>query len=284
MFERVATLGVGNSTDALPWRPSSYDEGADRLGSGHSAAETAKKQPGNDRNSGVAPANQTKDRAKTKSSWISPIFVKILVFFLRKTSTIHISNFCSGMPPWKVHETMWSGFFFFFFFFFFLGLIPARESVQRSVASVPILCSIISLLCPLSLASRLRSSGLPSVPCCALVVAWKVHELTFLWFGLPGPTPEKRPKAAVLTVFLAVFQALGPRPYWRLRRLVAREIVTLSPQIRRRLDPLLSVLFNDSRVLVLEVHKVNLLLRLQIAGRIQRNTLWHKIITHEKLF
>ena len=53
--------------------------------------------------SGVAPANQTKGRFKTKSSWISPFFLWILVFFLGKTSTIHISKFCSGMPPWKVH-------------------------------------------------------------------------------------------------------------------------------------------------------------------------------------
>ena len=61
--------------------------------------------------SGVAPANKTKERAKTKSSWISPIFVWILVFFLRKTGTIHISNLCSGMPLWKVHELtfLWFG-------------------------------------------------------------------------------------------------------------------------------------------------------------------------------
>ena len=44
---------------------------------------------------------QTKETAKTKSSWISPIFLWILVFFLRKTSTIHTSSFCSGMPPEK---------------------------------------------------------------------------------------------------------------------------------------------------------------------------------------
>ena len=33
-------------------------------------------------------------------------------FFLRKTSTIHISNFCSGMPLRKVHELtfLWFGF------------------------------------------------------------------------------------------------------------------------------------------------------------------------------
>ena len=61
------------------------------------------------KNSGVAPANQTKERAKMKSSWISP-FLWILVFFLRKTSTIHI-EFCSGMPLRKVHELtfLWFG-------------------------------------------------------------------------------------------------------------------------------------------------------------------------------
>ena len=38
-------------------------------------------------------------------------FVWILEFFLMKTSTIHISNFCSGMPPRKVHELtfLWFG-------------------------------------------------------------------------------------------------------------------------------------------------------------------------------
>ena len=38
-------------------------------------------------------------------------FLWILVFFLSKTSTIHILNFCSGMPPGKVHELafLWFG-------------------------------------------------------------------------------------------------------------------------------------------------------------------------------
>ena len=33
------------------------------------------------------------------------------VFFLRKTSTVHISNFCSGTPLRKVHELtfLWFG-------------------------------------------------------------------------------------------------------------------------------------------------------------------------------
>ena len=65
--------------------------------------------------SGVAPANQTKERAKTKSSWISPIFVN------------------SGVFPWEnQHDSLWT-------FFFFSGMPPG-----------------------------------------------KVHELAFLWFGLPG--------------------------------------------------------------------------------------------------
>ena len=41
------------------------------------------------------------------------------VFFLRKTSTIHISNFCSGMPLWKVHELT-------FLFFGFAGATPEK--------------------------------------------------------------------------------------------------------------------------------------------------------------
>ena len=64
------------------------------------------------RNSGVAPANQTKERAETKNSYEFRPFLWILVFFfLRKTSTIHISNFCSGMPLRKVHEPtfLWFG-------------------------------------------------------------------------------------------------------------------------------------------------------------------------------
>ena len=38
-------------------------------------------------------------------------FVWILAFFLRKTSTIHITNFCSGMPLRRVHELtfLWFG-------------------------------------------------------------------------------------------------------------------------------------------------------------------------------
>ena len=60
--------------------------------------------------SGVAPANQTKGRAKTKSSWISPIFVNSGVFSSGKQARFTL-NFCSGMPLWKVHELTlpWSG-------------------------------------------------------------------------------------------------------------------------------------------------------------------------------
>ena len=42
----------------------------------------------------------------------APIFsVSSGMFFLRKTSMIHISNFCSGMPLWRVHELtfLWFG-------------------------------------------------------------------------------------------------------------------------------------------------------------------------------
>ena len=47
--------------------------------------------------SGIAPANQTKERAKTKSSWISPIFVNSGVF-LGKTSTIRIELLFRNAP------------------------------------------------------------------------------------------------------------------------------------------------------------------------------------------
>ena len=42
---------------------------------------------------------------------IESLFVNILVFFLGKTSTIHISNFCSEMPLCKVHGLtfLWFG-------------------------------------------------------------------------------------------------------------------------------------------------------------------------------
>ena len=60
--------------------------------------------------SGVAPANQTKERAKKKSSWISPIFVNSGVFSLGKQARFTL-NFCSGMPLRKVHELtfLWLG-------------------------------------------------------------------------------------------------------------------------------------------------------------------------------
>ena len=50
--------------------------------------------------SGVAPANQTKERAKTKSSFF---FGEFLCFSLGKQARFTL-NFCSGMPLWKVHE------------------------------------------------------------------------------------------------------------------------------------------------------------------------------------
>ena len=59
---------------------------------------------------GVAPANQTKKRARTRSSWISPIFVNSGVFSLGKPARF-TSNFCSCLPPGKVHELafLWFG-------------------------------------------------------------------------------------------------------------------------------------------------------------------------------
>ena len=55
--------------------------------------------------------NQRKGQNE-KFMWISPIFLcEFWCFFLGKTSAIHISNFCSGMPPGKVHELafLWFG-------------------------------------------------------------------------------------------------------------------------------------------------------------------------------
>ena len=57
---------------------------------------------------------QTKPKKGTKRKVqrnFAHFFLRILVFFLRKTSTIHISNFCSGMPLRKVHELtlLWFG-------------------------------------------------------------------------------------------------------------------------------------------------------------------------------
>ena len=55
--------------------------------------------------SGVAPANQTKQKGQNEKFMnFAHFFVNSGVFFLRKTSTIHTLNFCSGMPLRKVHE------------------------------------------------------------------------------------------------------------------------------------------------------------------------------------
>ena len=55
-------------------------------------------------------AKKTKERAKTKSSWISPIFVNSGVFSLGKQARFTL-NFCSGMPLRKIHELtfLWFG-------------------------------------------------------------------------------------------------------------------------------------------------------------------------------
>ena len=58
------------------------------------------------------PVNQTKARAKTKSSWISPISVNSGVFPCENKRDSHIEFFFfSGMPPGKVHELafLWFG-------------------------------------------------------------------------------------------------------------------------------------------------------------------------------
>ena len=48
--------------------------------------------------SGVAPANQTKERAKTKSSWISPIFCEFWCFSIGKQARFTSRTFVPGCP------------------------------------------------------------------------------------------------------------------------------------------------------------------------------------------
>ena len=57
----------------------------------------------------VVPANQRKGQNEKFMNFAH--FYEFWRFFLRKTSTIHIWNFCSGMPLWKVHELtfLWFG-------------------------------------------------------------------------------------------------------------------------------------------------------------------------------
>ena len=72
--------------------------------------------------SGVALANQTKERAKTESSWISPI-LWILVFFLGKTSAIHIELWfrCApGKSSWTGLSLVW-----------FAGVTPEHGNPKR---------------------------------------------------------------------------------------------------------------------------------------------------------
>ena len=61
--------------------------------------------------SGVAPANQTKKRAKTKvNDSFRPFLCEFWCFSLGKQARFTL-NFCSGMPLWKVHELtfLWFG-------------------------------------------------------------------------------------------------------------------------------------------------------------------------------
>ena len=61
--------------------------------------------------SGVAPANQTKERAKTKSSYeFRPFLCEFWCFSLGKRARFTL-NFCSGMPLGKVHKLtfLWFG-------------------------------------------------------------------------------------------------------------------------------------------------------------------------------
>ena len=81
----------------------------------------------------AAPANQTKERAKTRSSWISPIFVNSGVFFLRKTSTIHIELLFWNAPvksSWTHVSLVW-----------FAGATPECLGNQHPSPNVKSLCN-----------------------------------------------------------------------------------------------------------------------------------------------
>ena len=56
-------------------------------------------------------ATKPKKGPKRKVHEFRPFLCEFWCFSLGKTSTIHISNFCSGMPPGKVHELtfLWFG-------------------------------------------------------------------------------------------------------------------------------------------------------------------------------
>ena len=77
--------------------------------------------------SGVAPANQTNERVKTRSSWISHKFLWILVAFLGKTSAIHIElwlQFALRKSSWTGLSLVW-----------FAGVTPDRRAQNFVVKS-----------------------------------------------------------------------------------------------------------------------------------------------------
>ena len=96
---------------------------------------------GNFGESGVASANQTKERAKTKVHEFRPFSCELWWFFLRKTSTIHELNFCSGMhapakSSWTDLSLIWfAGVKTFRFSVRFLVRCSVRFSVRFSVSN-----------------------------------------------------------------------------------------------------------------------------------------------------
>ena len=120
--------------------------------------------------SGVAPANQTKERGKTKSSWISPNFVNSGVLAERQSiaqkgvRSIDARN----SKPWN-------------------GSNAAQTSVRAPGLSAdecehPFVWYFGAGWC-FSLGKQARFT----LNFCSGMPLRKVHELAFLGFGLPGP-------------------------------------------------------------------------------------------------
>ena len=87
---------------------------------------------GQQKESGVAPANQTKERAKTKSSWISPIFVNSGVFPWENKHETHIELLFRNAPAkssWTDLSLVW-----------FASATPERNKKKRDTAVFVVLC------------------------------------------------------------------------------------------------------------------------------------------------
>ena len=155
------------------------------LSKGHVQADLKGSTWGHQNNSGVAPANQTKERAKTKSSWISPFFA---VGFWQ-------NGFFADFYFWAAG--FFRGFSRRIFSPHFCGKSAQKNSLGKSpgksskIYTTKIL-QHISADCPgqhfcefwcFALGKPARFT----FNVCSEMPLWRVHDLTFLWFGLPGP-------------------------------------------------------------------------------------------------